>query len=138
MGYPQYSTSQAEGKAEESPTATPRQGRPKILTDIEEPATLQERIVEMIRTIYDPEIPVNIYEMGLIYGIEIDEAGRSAHIRMTLTSPACPVAGSLPGEVQTRVQELDELDEVEVELVWDPPWSKEMLSEEALLQLGLM
>jgi FeS assembly SUF system protein len=102
------------------------------------PAKLEARVIEVLRTVFDPEIPVNIYELGLVYAVEADEQTGKVHVRMTLTSPACPVAGTLPGEVETRIKELDAVEDCEVELVWDPPWSKELLSEEAKLQLGLV
>ena len=98
---------------------------------------LKERIVEVLKTIYDPEIPVDIYELGLIYNIDIDEQN-VAHIKMTLTSPGCPVAGSLPGEVEANIRSVVGIKDVDVELVWDPPWGMEMMSEEAKLALGLM
>ncbi|HFE64887.1 MAG TPA: SUF system Fe-S cluster assembly protein [Caldithrix sp.] len=98
---------------------------------------LKERIVEVLKTIYDPEIPVDIYELGLIYNIDIDERD-VAHIKMTLTSPGCPVAGSLPGEVEANIRSVVGIKDVDVELVWDPPWGMEMMSEEAKLALGLM
>jgi FeS assembly SUF system protein len=97
---------------------------------------LEKQIVDVIRTVYDPEIPVNIYELGLIYDVHIDDEG-NVHIRMTLTSPACPVAGSLPGDVRQRVQSIEELKDVKVDVVWDPPWNPTMMSEEARLELGL-
>lgn len=97
---------------------------------------LQQQIVEIIKTCYDPEIPVDIYELGLIYDIQID-AEKVAHIKMTLTSPNCPVAGSLPGEVEEKIKSIEELKDARVEIVWDPPWSQEMMSEEAKLELGL-
>jgi FeS assembly SUF system protein len=89
-----------------------------------------------MRGVFDPEIPVNIYELGLIYDLKIDPAG-AVSIRMTLTSPACPVAGALPGEVQARVQAVPGVTSANVELVWDPPWDMSRMSEEARLQLGL-
>lgn len=98
---------------------------------------LKERIIEVLKTIYDPEIPVDIYELGLIYNIDIDQQN-VAHIKMTLTSPGCPVAGSLPGEVEANVRSVIGIKDVDVELVWDPPWGMEMMSEEAKLALGLM
>jgi FeS assembly SUF system protein len=98
---------------------------------------LRERVVDVLRTIYDPEIPVDIYELGLIYEIEIDERGQ-ASVQMTLTSPACPVAGSLPPEVEWKVASVDGVRKAEVELVWDPPWSPDRMSEAAKLQLNLM
>ena len=99
---------------------------------------VKERVIDALRTVFDPEIPVNIYELGLIYDVKVDEAARSVNVEMTLTSPACPVAGTLPGEVETRVREVEGVDDCVVELVWDPPWGPEKLSEEARLQLGLM
>ena len=98
---------------------------------------LEEKIIEIIKTCYDPEIPVDIYELGLIYDIFIDEK-KFAHIKMTLTSPACPVAGSLPGEVEGKVQSVEGISGVSVKVVWDPPWTPEMMTEEARLELGLM
>jgi FeS assembly SUF system protein len=96
---------------------------------------LEGKIIEALCQIYDPEIPVSIYELGLIYGIEI-AADKSVKIRMTLTAPGCPVAGSLPGEVARKVEAIDEVKEAEVELVWEPPWDKSKMSEAAQLQLG--
>jgi FeS assembly SUF system protein len=97
---------------------------------------LEEQIIEQLRTIFDPEIPLNIYELGLIYDIEIDPENR-VHIRMTLTAPGCPVAGSLPPEVESKIESIAQVKSAVVELVWDPPWSRDMLSEAARLQLGL-
>src|SRR5438067_2174368 len=91
---------------------------------------LEGRIIAALKTVYDPEIPVDIYELGLIYKIEID-AERAVTIRMTLTAPACPVAGTLPGEVERKVEEVDGVKSAKVDLVWDPPWSREMMSESA-------
>ena len=96
---------------------------------------LEGKIIEVLSNIYDPEIPVSIYELGLIYGIEI-AADKSVKIRMTLTAPGCPVAGSLPGEVARKVEAIDEVREAEVELVWEPAWDKSKMSEAAQLQLG--
>ena len=97
---------------------------------------LRERIVEALGTCYDPEIPVNIYELGLIYGIDVQETGDVA-IRMTLTSPMCPVAGSLPPEVQAKVQSVPGVKAAKVDLVWDPPWNPDRMSEAARVQLGM-
>lgn len=99
-------------------------------------APLEERVVAALRGVFDPEIPVNIYELGLIYDLQIDPAG-AVSIRMTLTSPACPVAGALPGEVQAKVQAVPGVASAKVELVWEPPWEMSRMSEEARLQLGL-
>jgi FeS assembly SUF system protein len=96
---------------------------------------LRDDIVAALKTCYDPEIPVDIYELGLIYDIVIGEGG-DVEVRMTLTSPACPVAGSLPGEVQAKVETVPGVRRAKIELVWDPPWDKDMMSEEAKLQLG--
>jgi FeS assembly SUF system protein len=98
---------------------------------------LGERVIEMLRTVYDPEIPVNIFELGLIYKVDI---GDDNHVRidMTLTSPACPVAGILPGEVETKVGSIEGVSGATVELVWDPPWNPSMMTEEAQLELGII
>jgi FeS assembly SUF system protein len=101
-----------------------------------DPNELYERIVDMIRTIYDPEIPVNIYEIGLIYHIDIDPSN-AVNIRMTLTSPACPAAGTLPGEVEDKVSRIEGVNGARVEVVWDPVWAPAMMSEAAKLQLGM-
>ncbi|HHH13226.1 MAG TPA: SUF system Fe-S cluster assembly protein [Thiolapillus brandeum] len=98
---------------------------------------LHDRVVEVLRTIYDPEIPVNIYDLGLIYDLEVDEAGK-VRIRMTLTAPACPFAGTLPGQVEMATRGVEGVTDVQVELVWDPPWSQDRMTEEAKLQLGLL
>ncbi len=97
---------------------------------------LAERVTEALRTIYDPELPVNIYDLGLIYGLETTAEG-AVHIRMTLTTPACPVARSLPAQVEKKVRAVAGVTDVKLELVWDPPWSKARLSPAARLQLGL-
>ena len=96
---------------------------------------LKNAIVEQIKTIFDPEIPVNIYDLGLIYEVNVDEKGQ-VEVIMTLTSPACPVAGSLPGEVEEVVMNVDGVEDAVVELVFDPPWNKDMMSEEAKFELG--
>jgi FeS assembly SUF system protein len=98
---------------------------------------LEEKIINALKTCYDPEIPVDIFELGLIYEIRIDEEA-NATILMTLTSPACPVAGSLPGEVQSKVNDVSGIKSVKVELVWNPPWEKDMMSEVAKVELGFM
>jgi len=99
---------------------------------------LRDRIIEILKTVYDPEIPVNIYELGLIYEINISPENNDVQILMTLTSPMCPVAVSLPFEVESKVRDLVEgVGDVHVELVWDPPWGMDKLSDAARLQLGL-
>ena len=100
-------------------------------------AKLEQDIVRNIKTCYDPEIPVDIYELGLIYEIKIDDEGNT-YVKMTLTSPACPVAGSLPGEVRQKVAAVKGVNDVYVDLVFEPPWDKDMMSEEAKLSLGFL
>ena len=95
-----------------------------------------EAIIAQIRTIYDPEIPVNILDLGLIYAIDIT-SDNSVLVRMTLTAPACPVAGTMPGMVETAVKAVAGVTDCKVDLVWDPPWNREMISDEAKLELGL-
>jgi len=96
-----------------------------------------DKIVDVLKTIFDPEIPVDIYELGLIYDVFVNE-NKEAKILMTLTSPNCPVAESLPVEVEERVQTLDEIDNAEVEITFDPPWTQDLMSEEAKLELGFL
>ncbi|MCG8508903.1 MAG: DUF59 domain-containing protein [Rhodospirillales bacterium] len=99
---------------------------------------LEGHIVSAIRTVYDPEIPVNIYELGLIYRIDIAEQGKRIDVDMTLTAPGCPVAGILPGQVEHAIRGMvAEAEEVNVQVVWDPPWNKDMMSEAARLELGI-
>ena len=98
---------------------------------------IEEKVVAAIQTVYDPEIPVNIYDLGLIYEIAVDDATGKVHVKMTLTAPGCPVAGSLPLEVERRIETIEEVPSAIVDLVWDPPWSREMMSEAAQLELGL-
>ncbi len=98
---------------------------------------LGEKIVRVLKTIYDPEIPVDIYELGLIYDVFVNE-GREVKILMTLTSPNCPVAETLPVEVEEKVKSLDLVTNAFVEITFDPPWSQELMSEEAKLELGLL
>ena len=95
----------------------------------------KEKVIKEIKKIYDPELPVNIYELGLIYDIKIN--GTKAEIKMTLTTPNCPVAESLPKEVKEGAMQVDEIDSVDLELVWDPPWTKDMMSDAAKLELNL-
>lgn len=119
-----------------APTPAPSEMRTAGMTnDPARHAELAPRIVAAIKTVFDPEIPVNIYDLGLIYGIDVD-AEKNVVIRMTLTSPMCPVAGSLPPEVQTKVQTLADVKSANVQVVWDPPWNMSLMSEAAKLQLG--
>jgi len=109
---------------------------PAITTDTKiYPLMVEADILEALREVYDPEIPVNIYDLGLIYDVHVDEYG-VVDIEMTLTSPACPVAGILPGQVEQKVREVNGVADVTVELVWEPAWSMDRMSEEAKLELG--
>lgn len=102
---------------------------------------LEEKIIQVLKTCYDPEIPVDIFELGLIYEIRISnsiDSKADINVKMTLTSPACPVAGSLPPEVESKIRTIPEVDNVNIELVWNPPWDKDMMSEVAKLELGFM
>lgn len=98
--------------------------------------SLRDDIVKALKKVYDPEMPVNIYELGLIYSLDVDDAG-NASMRMTLTAPNCPVAGTLPGEVERAVRSVEGVQNVTLELTFDPPWSKDRMSEAAKLALGI-
>jgi FeS assembly SUF system protein len=100
-------------------------------------AEIEKEIIARIKTVYDPEIPVDIWEMGLIYSIDVSTAGE-AHVKMTLTAPACPSAEELPSMVETRVASVPGVTKAKVEVVWDPPWNKDMMSEAAKLRLGFL
>lgn len=97
----------------------------------------EQQIIDALRNIYDPEIPINIYDLGLIYSIDISDS-KAVNIEMTLTSPGCPVAQTFPGTVECAVKCVEGVSDVHVELVWDPPWTKDRMSEDALLSLGLL
>jgi FeS assembly SUF system protein len=99
--------------------------------------TLRPRVIEALCSVFDPEIPVNIYELGLVYGVEVD-AGGHVSIRMTLTSPACPAVQHLPGQVQAMVEAVEGVSGATVDVVWEPPWSPDRMSDAARLQLGLV
>lgn len=98
---------------------------------------LENKVIEVLKTCYDPEIPIDIYELGLIYEVNVDDDAKVS-IEMTLTSPSCPVAESLPVEVEDKVRETKGITEAKVNITFDPPWDKSMMSEEALLELGFM
>jgi FeS assembly SUF system protein len=98
---------------------------------------IEAQVIEALRTCFDPEIPVNIYEMGLIYEIKVEDEGR-VEIQMTLTSPHCPAVQSLPAEVEGKVRQVDGVTDVKIDLVWEPPWEPSKMSEAARLQLGMM
>lgn len=114
---------------------------PEVRNDPDAPAdagSLHDRVIAALRTVFDPEIPVNIYDLGLIYHVEVDEQEGSAYVEMTLTSPGCPVAQSFPGTVEARLRDVEGIDEASVKLVWDPPWDQGRMSDAVKLQLGLL
>lgn len=123
------------------PTPTPEPPAPTtdtagIVPDAEKTAELKPRIIEAIATVFDPEIPVNIWELGLIYDVVVDAAG-VAGVRMTLTAPGCPAAQSLPVEVASKVKAVAGVADAKVDVVWEPPWTKDRMSDVAKLQLGM-
>ena len=118
-----------EGFLAQKPPATP--------TGIEPGGDLYEAVIDALKDIYDPEIPVNIYDLGLIYDVEITPE-HHARVKMTLTTPHCPVAESMPGEVELRVGAVPGIGDAEVELVWDPPWDPQKMTDEARLELGML
>lgn len=123
---PAAATEEPQPTAQMDPAAqTPRQREIEI------------KVHGVLRTIYDPELPVNIYDLGLIYDVKVDETD-AVHVKMTLTAPACPVAGTLPGEVEQKIEAIPEVSSANVELVWEPPWSKDRMSESAMLDLGFL
>jgi FeS assembly SUF system protein len=123
-------------RPEDSPANALSQSIDDIVPDPVKMADLRPQVLEVLSTVFDPEIPVNIRELGLIYDVLVDKDGRVG-VRMTLTAPACPAAQSLPVEVQQKAASVPGVSEAKVEIVWDPPWGKEMMSEAAKLQLGL-
>jgi FeS assembly SUF system protein len=120
------------------PLAPPQPGRipPGFTPDPLATLTLRPLVIDVLTTVFDPEIPVNIYELGLVYEIQAD-ASQAVAIRMTLTAPGCPAAQSLPVEVERKVREIPGVSDVHVEVVWEPPWTKDRMSETAKLQLGM-
>ncbi|HEX5323595.1 MAG TPA: SUF system Fe-S cluster assembly protein [Capsulimonadaceae bacterium] len=118
-----------------SPTQAAQSSGPKAPLNPIEIGVLEEEVIEAIRTCYDPEIPVNIFDLGLVYEVNVDKKA-FVDIKMTLTSPGCPVAGTLPPEVENKVRLVDGVAGARVQVVWDPPWNMEMMSEEARLELG--
>jgi FeS assembly SUF system protein len=106
------------------------------MTSVEK-TQLESKIIEALETCYDPEIPVNIYDLGLVYAVDVGDTG-DVQIKMTLTTPNCPVATSLPGQVETKVKAFDGVKNVNVDVVWDPPWDSSKISESAKLQLGII
>jgi len=120
--------------AEQTTPAPAASGTPFNVSEI---VALQDKIVEKLRTVYDPEIPVNIYDLGLIYQVKVEPTGE-VYVKMTLTSPGCPAAGTLPGEVEDKIVVVPGVKNAKVDVVWEPTWDKEMMSEAAKLQLGFM
>jgi len=104
--------------------------------NVSEIVALHDKVIEKVRTCYDPEIPVNIYDLGLIYDVKVEPTG-DVYVKMTLTSPGCPAAGTLPGEVEDKIVVIPGVKKVKVDVVWEPMWDKNMMSEAAKLQLGL-
>ena len=131
---PSQASSPDAGKPAEAPNPAESQPGSAQTVDAQD---LEKKVVEVLRTCYDPEIPVNIYELGLIYNVDVDAAG-TVKIRMTLTSPMCPVAGSLPPEVEAKVWNVPGVTSARVDVVWDPPWTPDMMTEAAKLQLNMM
>ena len=131
MQEPTTRTDEAQKTGESAPAAAPR------ALDADEIEALRLGVVEALHTVYDPEIPVDIYELGLIYDIDIAPSGDVA-IKMTLTAPGCPVAGSMPDMVKDAVGTVESIGKVDVDLVWDPPWDRDRMSETAQLALGMI
>lgn len=124
------------GDGDASPADAVSEPVADIVPDPVKMADIRPAVIEALKTVFDPEIPINIYEMGLVYDVLVDAAGRVG-IRMTLTAPACPAAQSLPVEVRQKASAVPGVTDARVEVVWEPPWTKEMMSEAAKLQLGL-
>ena len=118
------------------PFKGPAHSQPNLRVDPRE-RELEEQVIEQLRSCYDPEIPVNIYELGLIYDIDVTAEGK-VDVRMTLTSPMCPVAGSLPPDVEARIRSIPGVTDAKVEVIWEPPWGPEMMTEAARLQLNML
>lgn len=129
---------QLRQQAGEFPPTPEENGNVVIKADSPKAQQVATQVIDVIRTIYDPEIPLSIYDLGLIYRIDVHAETCAVEIKMTLTAPGCPVAGSLVAEVERKVENLDAVPSAVVELVWDPPWDRSRMSEAALLQLGLL
>jgi FeS assembly SUF system protein len=136
------------GVSASKPLAAPKKERPiqphvnrisasPVALKSERQLALEREIIRVLMTVYDPEIPVDIYQLGLVYDIDIDEEN-NVHVRMTLTAPGCPVAGTLPPAVEQKINAIEGVNAATVELVWEPQWTKDMMSEAAQLQLGLL
>jgi FeS assembly SUF system protein len=125
------------GLPEDSPANAESQSVADITPDPIKMDEIAPKVIEALKTVYDPEIPVNIYEMGLIYDVLVDAAGKVG-VKMTLTAPACPAAQSLPVEVRDKARTVEGVSDAKVEVVWDPPWTKDRMSDAAKLQLGML
>ena len=123
------------GSAESTSDANSQPSTPPAEGDVDVQAVKEECIAQL-KTVFDPEIPVNIYELGMIYDVRVEPDG-ATYVRMTLTTPSCPAAGTLPAEAQAKVADVEGVTEVKVDLVWDPPWTPDMMSEAAKLQTGM-
>ena len=133
---PSQSTLDTTALTDPSPATPDAESVPVVEGDPLKTLEFKPKIVDQIVTVFDPEIPVNIYELGLIYDIIVDADGLAV-IKMTLTSPGCPAAMTLPAEVQGKVKSVEGISDARIDLVWDPPWSKDLMSEAARLQLGM-
>jgi FeS assembly SUF system protein len=129
-------TPPTDSQTDKAPESVPAERGPETYATGDLNPELSDKLVEVLKSVYDPEIPVNIYEMGMIYEVRADTEG-SAYVKMTLTSPSCPVAGTLPGEVEAKVRTSEGVTEAKVELVWEPTWTMEMISDAARLELNL-
>jgi len=125
------------GLPEDSPANSLSQSVADIVPDPGKMDDIAPRVIEALKTVYDPEIPVNIFEMGLIYEVLVDQTGQVG-VKMTLTAPACPAAQSLPVEVRDKARSVAGVTDAKVEVVWDPPWTKDRMSDAAKLELGLL
>lgn len=127
-------------QANQNPTPNPSQGQSSAddHNASETPRALKDKVIEATKSVYDPEIPVNIYELGLIYEVHVSEETGHVHIVMTLTTPNCPEAQSLPQMVQSAIEAIDEVEEASVQITWEPMWDKDMMSDEAKFTLGLI
>src|SRR5688500_11284154 len=130
-------TMSGRGLPEDSPANAERQSTADITPDPVKMDEIAPKVIEALKTVYDPEIPVNIFEMGLIYDVLVDANGMVG-VKMTLTAPACPAAQSLPVEVRDKAKSVEGVSDAKVEVVWDPPWTKDRMSDAAKLQLGML
>jgi FeS assembly SUF system protein len=133
---PYFPVMRPGGLPEDSSASALSESIADLVEDAAKSAELKPKVIEALRTVYDPEIPVNIYELGLIYDVIVDAAGRVG-VRMTLTAPACPAAQTLPIEVREKTRAVPGVADAKVEVVWDPPWTRERMSEAAKLALGM-